>query len=83
MNFKKLSYLSLVLLLTACGTTVKPAMMENGQQGFLATCGGTAITWSKCYEAAATACATGFNIVDREQFAHDGFVKRNLYFTCK
>lgn len=72
-----------VLLLTGCGTTVNTAVMPSGEKGFTASCGGTAVTWSKCYEAASTTCPTGFNTVDREQFTHEGFVKRHLYFTCK
>ncbi len=70
-------------MLVGCGATVKPAMMPDGKQGLLATCGGTAVTWSSCYEDATSACSNGFNTIDREQFSHDGFVKRNLYFTCK
>ncbi len=74
--------ISTAVVLTGCAT-VKPAMLSDGSSGFVATCGGTAVTWSTCYEQASKTCQSGFEINNKEQFVHDGFVKRNLYFTCK
>lgn len=74
--------ISTVVALAGCAT-VKPATLSDGSSGFVATCGGTAGTWSTCYEQAAKSCQSGFEIIDREQFVHEGFVKRNLYFACK
>ena len=75
-------FFSITVALAGCAT-VKPATLSDGSSGFVAKCGGTAGTWSTCYELATNSCQFGFEIIDREQFVHEGFVKRNLYFACK
>jgi uncharacterized protein YceK len=70
------------IVLAGCAT-VNPATLSDGRSGFVATCGGTAVTWSTCYAKATQRCERGYDIRDREQFVHEGFVKRNLYFSCK
>ena len=92
MNFKMIGTNMKILKFTAfccsflifgCAAPVKEATLINGSKGFTASCGGTARSWAVCYESANETCATGFDVVDREQFVHDGFVKRTLYFSCK
>jgi len=82
---KKLSLLILnIIFLSGCATTiVKEATLSDGRKGFHTTCNGISTTWSKCFEAAVEKCPKGFDTHDREQFVHDGFVSRNLYFVCK
>ena len=86
MHFKIRGLAITVFFLTAlagCAASVQNATMGDGRKGMIASCGGTGATWSPCNEAAVKACPAGFDTVDREQFVHEGFVKRNLYFTCK
>lgn len=76
------TFILTTILLTGCAT-VKPATLSDGSKGFVAACGGTAVTWSTCYEQATKSCPDGFETIDKEHFVHEGFVKRNLYFACK
>jgi len=74
--------ISTTIVISGCAT-VKPATLNDGSKGFVTTCNGTAITWSTCHEKAAESCPSGFVTIDKEQFVHEGFVTRNLYFSCK
>ena len=61
----------------------KPITLGDGTKGQLVTCHGTGNTWARCYEVASKICPTGFDISEKEQYEHEGYVKRNLYFKCK
>lgn len=74
-------FIFILIVLAGCATP-EPSMLSDGSMGFITTCGGTAITWSTCYEKAAKICQSEFEIVEQEQFVHGNFVKRNLYFRC-
>lgn len=81
---KLISILAISIAVSGCVTQgSKPITLADGTKGQLATCGGTRNTWALCYEAATKICPAGFDIAEKEQFEHEGFVKRNLFFKCK
>jgi len=73
--------------LGGCAATVKPMTTPDGKQGFLVSCDGSADSWASCYEAAAKACQSKYNVIDRNESstptAHGPLVRRNLIAECK
>ena len=83
MKYAAMSLICVAVTLMGCATVKGGMTLKDGSKGFIATCGGTSGTWSSCYESANKECPKGFENVEQEQFVHEGFVKRNLYFRCK
>ena len=77
------AYLSICFLLCACATGAKETTLNDGSKGLIINCHGTANNWGGCYKDASQACPSGFEIKDKEEFVHEGYVKRNLYLKCK
>jgi len=80
---KKLFFFASIFIL-GCAITPKQATLSDGSQGFSVSCNGSAINWSRCYEAAKTVCPNGFDVKDREQYLLEYDLPiRILYFKCK
>lgn len=81
---KRISSIAFIVAISGCAAQgPKPVTLQDGTQGFLATCGGTARSWADCYESASKACPNGFNISEKEHYEHEGYIKRKLFYKCK
>jgi hypothetical protein len=80
---KTTSILLLAAALSGCASNAKQITFSDGTTGHIATCGGPTTTWIACYDTAYSTCASGYEVVEREGFEHDGLIKRNLYFKCR
>lgn len=79
----KLPLLVLSLFLSACTTANKIATPDGGE-GFAISCGGTANSWSSCYQKAGDSCGTaGYTIIDRTEGGTLHTVSRSLIIRCK
>jgi hypothetical protein len=80
---KAASLLLTAAALAGCASNTKAISFSDGTQGLVATCGGATTTWVACYDTAYSTCPSGYEVVEREGFEHDGLIKRNLYFKCR
>jgi hypothetical protein len=72
-------------LATACTKSSKPITLSTGNQGLIATCDGKSLNWNYCYDIAAKACPSGYEVSDKSENDFSGKVQdlRSLYFKCK
>jgi hypothetical protein len=73
----------MVAALAGCASNAKLISFADGSQGHVTSCSGLKTDWQECYAAAASACSSSYEVVEREGFEHDGHVKRSLYFKCR
>jgi hypothetical protein len=73
----------MVVALAGCASNAKPISFADGSQGHVTSCSGLKSDWQECYAAAASACSSGYEVVEKEGFEHDGHIKRSLYFKCR
>lgn len=82
----KLTFATLVLLAGCAGPEVTQVMTPAGA-GVSIECGRHGVdagSWSECYKAAQTACASGYNVVDKSQeVVGYNRTNRSLLVTCK
>lgn len=77
----------LAVVITACtNTTAKRITLPDGKQGLMVTCDGRRTNWDYCYDAAAKACPSGYEISDEKEIENEvGIstgISRSLYFKC-
>lgn len=74
-------------LLGGCAASVEPMRAGDGRDGYAISCDGSAYSWAKCYRAAAKACPTGYDVLDRDTnttaTAYGPNVSRSLVVACK
>jgi uncharacterized protein YceK len=77
----------LVVSLTGCGAMVNHTRTASGRDGAIISCGGLLRTWHDCDKAAANACSSGYDVVDRQEkktYTDSGsFVTRKLVVSCR
>jgi hypothetical protein len=77
----------LVFVLAGCGASVNRTRTANGRDGAAISCNGLLVTWKSCDRAAAKACPSGYDVVDRQEkktYTDSGsFMSRKLVVSCK
>lgn len=70
------------LLLSAC-SGVDTKYVSEGKQVYEAYCPGTARSMGDCFALATKKCNGAFDVVDKSEVEHEGFINRHLLFSCK
>jgi hypothetical protein len=86
MNMKKLLTSTTILILLVGCTSSNQIVLPNGEIGFTVDCGGTANSWSSCYEEAGEVCPIGYEILEqneeRIQIGSSPGINRMLVISC-
>lgn len=86
----KVIWLLLAFAVSGCESIKSALPLSNSKSSALvATCDGTRLDWTYCYDAAAKLCTSGYIVSDRretsdsEMLAYRTQVSRTMYFRCK